>query len=199
MYRFFPILSILLLEIIVNIYTQDLSTNLDTLYSLRARYSARISFTILCTIGAWTTALGLNNIFINSHKRDLLIGGITAFSINHLIHYYFLYHNFEVNGLDISSKYISFGALAYVILSIAPVLVWRWATLTKARYYAIYGFLILMIGICIFTYSSRFGRSLPMSTPMWVFKVMIGIGTTVILLMVGRMIRERKTNWDDLA
>ena len=199
MRRLFPILAILILEAVAYFYTLDLTDDLDTMYSLRARYSARISFLLLCLIGTWIASLGLNSIFSNPDKRNLLIGGITAFTINHLIHYYFLYQNFEVSGLDITSKYISFGALAYVILTFAPILIRKWTSLTLLRYYSINGFIILMIGICIFTYSGRFSRALPMSTPMWMFKVMIGIGITIIFLMAVRMIRERKTLWNDLV
>ena len=199
MRRFYPILLNLVIEAMIYFYTLDITDDPEIIYSLRARYSARLSFIILCTLGTWIASLGLNNIFANAKKRELLMAGIAAFSVNHLIHYYFLFQNFEVSGLDITSKYISFGALAYVILTLAPFLIWKWNSLTPLRYYSINGFIMLMIGICIFTYAGRFSRTLPISTWMWIFKVMIGIGTTILILMVGRMTRERKSLWNEMA
>jgi len=197
--RLYPILIILGLELFNYFWTSSITEDLDILYSLLARYSARISFVLLCLLGTWIAGIGLNNIFLNPSKRSLLLGGITAFTINHLIHYYFLYQNFQVSGLDISSKYISFGALGYLILTIAPIVLWRWKSLTLTRYYTINAFVISMISICIFTYFSRFGRELPLSTPMWLFSVMIGSGILVITLMIGRIIKERKTIRDEMA
>ncbi len=197
MSRLYPILIMIVLEVFVQSYASVITEDIDVLYSLRSRYSARISFAILSILGLWIASLGLHTIFANEEKRNILIGGITAFSINHLIHYFYLYNNFEVNDLDIQSKYVSFGALAYIVLALAPLVIWRWNTLTRGRYYLIYGFIILMISICIFTYSSRFGSSLPMSPPMWVFRILIGIGVITIAIMVGRMIKERSHSFDN--
>jgi len=170
--------------------------NSDVFYSLTARYSARISFAILIGLSLWIISKSLLTIVANPNKKDWLIGGVAAFSVNHLIHFYFLFKNFEVNGMDVWDKSNSFGALAYVILSIAPLFFWKIRLWTRLRYYLLHGFIALMLVVCVFTYSTRFGRvdPLPMTTPMPVFKVFIGVGVITLLGLLVRVIVDRK-NW----
>lgn len=197
--RYFPVVLIIALEIIALFYVDSITEVLDINFSLKARYSARISFATLTIIGIWMAAIGLKNIFANDKKRQLFIGGILAFTINHLIHYWYLYQNFEANGLDISSKYISFGALSYLILTFVPILIWKWNQLTKSRYYMLSGFIVLMISICLYTYSSRFESNLPLPPPSWLFSIFIGIGGIVILGILGRIWKDKNLVFDEMA
>ena len=112
---------ILLLELLNSYYSNSLATELDTYYSLTSRYSARISFSLLSVLAIWIIIKNLQNIFDKAINRNLFISLLIGFSINHVIHLYFLYQNFQVNNLSIANQIISPGALAYIILIIAPI------------------------------------------------------------------------------
>lgn|GEM_PF-1552589 len=194
--RIIIIVSVLILEVLNYYCTIGITSNSDEFYSLTARYSARISFVLLVGLGGWIIAKGFLTLITDQKKKDLLLGGIAAFTVNHLIHFYFLYKNFEVNDLDLWTKSVSFGAIAYVILTIAPLYFWKIRLWTRTRYYLLHGFLILMIAICVFTYGTRLGNEvpLPLSTTMWMFKPFIGIGLVTIIGLLGRVSSDRK-NW----
>jgi len=190
--------SVLLLEAANYFYSSGLSQNADQFYSLTARYSARITFFLLVSLAIWIVLKGLHALMDSSKSREVLLAGLTAVAVNHLIHFYFLYQNFQVNGLDLWTKAVSFGALAYVFLSLAPIYFWTIKRLGSKQYALIHFFVMLLLAICVFTYSSRLGRvePLPLSPPIWQFKFFIGIGLSAIAALLARILVDSRSAQD---
>lgn len=94
-------------------------------------------------------------------------------------------------GLDIEEKIFSFGAAAYVVLTLAPFYFWRIKNITRKDCFLTFGFIILMLLICIFTYSSRLMgiNELPLSPSNSFFTVLIVIGVTTVVGLAVRLFR----------
>ena len=115
------ILLISTIELLVFVFSKSITSNAAVYWQLAARYSARITFYILCIILFWTGIKGLKNIYANEKTRILLINLFALLAINHLIHFYFIYKNFEINNYEwFKAKHIA-GSIVYPILVITPL------------------------------------------------------------------------------
>jgi hypothetical protein len=179
-------------EAVVYTWACTVSPN-DTMYfTLAARYSARISFLIFASLLCWMGISGLKTIYANENKRQLFVCILFSLALNHLIHFYFLAMNFEANGLELIVFKNLPGAATYVVLTVAPLLLWNKTDLTKRRYRMILSGFAMVSVLFIGTYIKRFSQEMvvPVSRYLLVFNL-----TTIVILIglnVFRVVREGK-------
>lgn len=167
-------------------------SNVETIkYQLAARYSARTSFVIIAALLLWIGISGLKRIYSDDRRRSIFLLTVSAFAINHLLHFIFIVLNYQANGLSLFSVKNTFGAIGYVMLSVAPIYLSSKERLTPSLYLQIYFLLTILIAIFSFTYLGRFSKQVAMSSPLSVYTACLGLIGVLVLLNVYRVIIER--------
>ena len=184
------IVTIALLEVLIYVYSNQISGDETILWQLSARYSARTSFVLISSILLWTGWKGLRHIYSieNNRKNFLLL--IALLTINHLIHFGFLYMNFQANGMELFSAPSSAGAVGYLALVGLPIYLWNRRELTGGLYKIIYAVLFTLIGIFFVTYFGRLSQEMPIRSPMVLYQINMGIIVLLFGLNVFRIIKK---------
>ncbi len=160
-------------------------------YSLAARWSARISLVMLFYLSVWVSISGLKKIFQNEKHRDEFIMMVSLVAFNHLIHFAFLYINHEVNGFNLWTLRSAGGALGYVLLTLAPIYLWRKKQLTQPVYWKTMGTLILLLVIAVVSYLGRWNKDLPMASPKELYIGIMAVAIVLLILNVYRIFADR--------
>lgn len=175
-------LIVLLWEAVVMLLALRVSSDIEVYYQLAARYSARTSFVLMSSVLLWVGICGLRIIFKKEPERQSVVGLITAFSVNHLIHFCYLFMHYRVNDSNVFELGNFPGALSYVAIVIVPIYLWDRRVLTVNLYRLIYAFIFGIIAIFGHTYWGRI--SYPDDTALASPKSWFVAGVTIIILML---------------
>lgn len=168
-------------------------SEIDTVqYQLAARYSARISFAIIVLMLAWTGLAGLKRIYSKETSRELLMLSLLTFAVNHLIHFIFIVLNFRANGWSLLQARNGFGSIGYVLLSLAPLYLWKRKELNRSLHAQIGAFLLVVLSIFFITYFGRLSKQVPLSSPLLFYKVCLIFIAVIFLLNVYRFLADRR-------
>ena len=97
------------------------------------RVSAALHLVILLMIGYF----GLKQIYSEKTKLDMFLALITIFTINHLIHFFFISRNFKKNSKTINVSEEKHGIMTFVCITLFPIILWPLKNLNTALYIVI--------------------------------------------------------------
>jgi hypothetical protein len=186
------ILLIVLWEIGILWWSYQMSSDVKVKYLLAARYSARTSFFMVSGILLWIGFSGLRTIYARENLRKMFILMLLLFAVNHLIHFIYLAINLIVNDFSILKIKNLFGAIAYISLTLAPIYLWDKKVLTKALHQQIATFLLLVFGVFLLTYVTRFSADLPLKSSNSYFYFGIITIILIVALNVFRFFKEMR-------
>ena len=161
-------------------------------YQLAARYSARLSFFIFSGILLWSGLRGLRSIYSGETSKRLLVDLLLVFSVNHVIHFFFLAMNFRVSGQSLLSIRNAGGAVVYLMIMAAPVYLWNKQTMSRRLYFFVYSFFLIVTLLFFLTYVGRLSKELPMPTPDGFFIFALATIGGLVSLNVYRMWAEHR-------
>ena len=127
------IFLIVLLNIVI--YITALSTETaDRVFAECARNSGRtaaaINLILLFLIGHF----GLKTIYKEGLKLNLFRLFITLFAVNHLIHFFFVYQNFNWQKMELNVYDHLHGFITFISLILLPIIVYKFKRLSKFLY-----------------------------------------------------------------
>lgn len=186
------LIAIAFWEVLIFVYSGWVTEDITMQYRLAARYSARTSHTIVLVALIMMSRYGLTVIFSEENKRKWFYNLLALFSLNHIIHFYFLATNFRVNQMELLSPRTLGGGTVYVFIIIMPFLIYNSRTLTKAQYIGILAYFSAVLFVILKTFSDRITMPLPNSTPLWFYYMWIGLFSILILFNIKTVITDFK-------
>lgn len=182
---------VLLAELLVYWFSQQLTSDYQLSFQLAARYSARLSFLLFGIVYGWIAWYGLINIYKQELYRKYLLLLIFAFTLNHLIHLGFLSTNYIIEPTILSPIRHGGGAIAYVVLTILPIWLTRINNLSPRRYFLIHGSLFFIWIFFNQSYMGRIFQELELGSPKWIYALFFAITVALLIANIYRMVRER--------
>lgn len=114
-----------------------LTTDADFVFDKCARNSARASSGINLAILLMIGYFGLSQIYQESEKRDWLRILVTLFTVNHLMHFLYVFINFKHHTLNLQISDNKHGFVTFLCIGIFPIILWSCQYLSKLLYGAI--------------------------------------------------------------
>ena len=188
----FIAISLISIECIIYLYAAQITEILDMRFQLAARYSARLSFAMFSGLLLWIGIEGLKDISQYQNSRKLLSLWVAAIGINHLIHFYFLYQNHLLKGLNLFVLNSAGGSVAYgilIVLSISLMQRKEWDEWTKRM---ILGSLAVVDLVFCLAYIKRLFRGTEMASSNYYYiSALIVIGV-LLILNIYRLLEDGK-------
>lgn len=97
------------------------------------RLSALLNLVILLMLGY----LGLKQIYSKKEYFDIFFNLVTIFTINHLIHFFYISQNFKRKSLKIKLSEEKRGVFTYICITFFPIFIWYFNNLNTAVYICI--------------------------------------------------------------
>ena len=148
------------------------------------RASTLLNLTILLMVGYY----GLKQIYLDEKKKDIFRILITLFTVNHLIHFYYVFQNFKFHTMDLSISDNKHGFVTFIFIVITPIILWACRDLNKLLYI----FIILhLFNVSYFIMDTMYNKIKP---DIIIFHYWSGIVVTIgaLLYIVYRVFREYK-------
>ena len=187
------IFLIVLLNIVI--YFTALSTETaDRVFAECARNSGRtaaaINLILLLLIGHF----GLKTIYKEGLKLNLFRLFITLFAVNHLIHFFFVYQNFNWQKMELNVYDHLHGFITFISLILLPIIVHRFKHLSKFLYCYL---VIHFFNVTYFIGISFYARYKPGIDEAYLHRIGIFLMTLALFYVAFRvvveMIEERST------
>lgn len=155
-----------------------------------ARNSGRVSSGINLLILLLVGHKGLSAIFRNGSSRIELLVLITLFSINHLIHLFFVIQNFAHHGMDLSIGENLHGFLTFFLIVIVPVVLWMSHEFGPALYVLI---IFHLLNISYFTMETFLSKVKP-GKPAYHEQLGMAITLLACVYVMHSVVRDYKTH-----
>ena len=181
---------IVILEILIFYWSMSIGHSENYYFQLAARFSARVSFFILVSLLAWMGFTGLKKIYATEWTRKNYVTLILMLMVNHLIHFGFLWMNYQVNDISMMEANNVVGVIGYIAITLAPLYLWNKSQLTPQLYLKIYSFLFAITFIFTFSYIDRLSKALPFPTPKVYFIISLLVIAGLLVLNALRILRE---------
>lgn len=97
------------------------------------RISAILNLVILLLLGYY----GLKQIYSEKEYFDIFFNLITIFTINHLIHFFYISQNFKRKSLKIKLSEEKRGVFTYICITLFPIFIWYFNNLNTVVYICI--------------------------------------------------------------
>jgi hypothetical protein len=184
-----PLLFISLIILLnIGIYFTAVSTeSVDQVFAECARNSGRtaaaINLFLLFLIGHY----GLKSIYKEKYKLKLFKLLITLFAVNHLIHFFFVYQNFNWQKMELNIYDNLHGFVTFISLIVLPILVYRFNRLSKILYYYL---VIYFFNVTYFIGISFYARYKPRIDEAYLHRIGILMMILALLYVVFRVIVE---------
>ncbi|NKI31802.1 hypothetical protein [Croceivirga thetidis] len=172
-----------LAEIIIFGYCYLTEPNLNEVFRHSARFSGRLSFIIF---------LGVFVLFAFGYPRPIrenhrLRNWLLLFAVLHLIHFGFLATNIYLNDIPLVPKKLAGGALAYLMIVLAPFVLHK----VKLGFQLVYFYYVgIVMGV---TYLARIRGDFQGAEPFWFHHSAIGILIGFMLYFGIRIFRTSRT------
>lgn len=163
------------------VFTQAAQNPHDEIFQLAARYSARVSLLLVIAILLWTGTRGLRHIYGTDQRREWFVALVGGLSLNHLIHFYFLAMNFQARGLYLLEIKNLPGAVAYLVIVIAPFYLWHKTELTPKLHRTILIASVPVLFVFTGTYVKRLGQDLNLP----IAKALLVGNLLLLLVLIG--------------
>lgn len=169
-------------EILIFLICYSIQPNWAETFRYAARYSGRLSFAVFM-IGFYLFAFG--------HPRPVkenktLRNWLTLFAVVHLIHFGFLATNVYLNEIPIIPVRLSGGALAYLMIVGAPLLLHKMKLVWQLVYFY---YVSAVMGI---TYLARARGNFEGAEPFWFHYLALGLIIGCALFFGYKILRAKK-------
>ncbi|MBK9420881.1 MAG: hypothetical protein IPN44_07495 [Flavobacteriales bacterium] len=153
-----PLLIFLILCLNVVIYIRASLTivPVDMVFGECARNSGRTSAAINLYMLFMVGHYGLKSIYADEKRKNVFRVLITLFAVNHLVHFLFVSHYFKDKLLELNISHNLHGFITYLFIVAAPILLWRFNTLSKVLYYGIMLHLFNVTYLICITFYARY-------------------------------------------
>lgn len=163
----------------------------DLIFAECARNSGRTSATLNLILLFMLGHLGLKNIYREYFKKNVFQILITLFAVNHLIHFFFVWQNFESQVMVLDVSHHLHGLITFVCLLILPIILFSFRSLNKFLYIAI---LLHFFNVTYFISDTFYSRYKPVD-PAYLHRlgILIMIGSLIYILY--RVYAERSISF----
>ncbi|MGJ8661959.1 MAG: hypothetical protein ACSHXL_07970 [Bacteroidota bacterium] len=183
------LLLIFIIEIAIYLWATITINDPDLIFEKCARNSGRLStlinFFILLMVGHF----GLNKIYSKERKKDAFRVLITLFAVNHLIHFYFVYQNFNSQLVELTVPANKLGFITFISILIMPFLLWSIRKMNTMLYFGVVMHLFLVTYFIMDTYYHR----IKPERPEYLHQIGIGIMILCLIYILYRVVQEMPT------
>jgi hypothetical protein len=179
------IISIICLEGIIfgwAVWTTETNFVFDKCARNSGRLSSLINLVIICMIGYH----GLKKIYRDDQKKESFRILMAGFTINHLIHFFYVSQNFKSHNLILSISENLHGFITFIFIVIVPVILWLVNRLTMLLYVFIP---LHLMNVSYFIMETFYSKVNP-GSPAYHNQFGILVTSIALVYMVYRTIRE---------
>ncbi|SFT39966.1 hypothetical protein SAMN05216474_0346 [Lishizhenia tianjinensis] len=185
-----PLFISLIILLNLGIYFTALSTETaESVYAECARNSGRTAAAINLILLLLMGHYGLQTIYREKFKLKLFKLFITLFAVNHLIHFFFVYKNFERQEMELNVYENLHGFLTFISLLLLPFLVFKFKRLTKTLYYLL---LLHFFNVTYFIAISFYARYKPGIDEAYLHRIGILLMILALLYIIVRVFIEKR-------
>jgi succinate dehydrogenase hydrophobic anchor subunit len=193
------IVSILCIEVLIYlwaVWTASLdrsnffSITPEFIFDKCARNSGRVSAALILIILLMSGYYGLKEIYRDEKKKDSFRILMTLFTINHLIHFLFLFLRFRSHSATLDIAENLHGFITFIFIVLIPIILWANKNLNKLLYFAI---ILHLFNVCYFINKTFLGKVKP-DHPAYHNQFGIVVITAACLYVMYRVFRENKRN-----
>ncbi len=149
------ILAILALNALIYVRAYYTIEPAELVFAECARNSGRtataINLIILLMIGYY----GLKGIYTKEKKRNQLRILLSLFAVNHIMHFYFVYQNFESQIVELDLSQNLHGIVTMVFILLVPIILWMSKKLNGLLYF---GLIFHLLNVTYFIAHTFYGR-----------------------------------------
>lgn len=184
-----PLLFVSLIILLnVGIYfTAVLTESADRVFAECARNSGRTAATINLILLLFIGHYGLRSIYQENFKLKLFKLLITLFAINHLIHFFFVYQNFNWHEMELNVYDNLHGFITFISLILLPIVVHYLNRLNKIFHYLL---IIYFFNVTYFIGISFYSRYKPGIDEAYLHRIGILMMILALLYVIFRVIVE---------
>jgi hypothetical protein len=169
-------------------YTALLTEPADRVFAECARNSGRtaaaINLILLFLIGHYR----LKSIYTEEPKLKFFKLLITLFTVNHLIHFFFVYQNFNCHSMELDVYDNLHGFITFICIIMLPLVIYSFNRLNKVLYYLL---LVHFFNVTYFIGISFYGRYKPGIDEAYLHRISILIMIFALLYIIYRVFDER--------
>jgi hypothetical protein len=184
-----PILIILITVLNLLIYFWAFLTiaPVETIFAECARNSGRTSAAINLILLGMLGHFGLKTIYKEKSKMKLFQTLIILFTVNHLIHFFFVFQNFKWQEMELNISDNIHGFITFICLTLIPILVYSYKKLNKVIYSLI---LAHFFNVTYFMSISFYARYKPVD-PAYLHRIGILVMITALAYILYRVFAEQ--------
>lgn len=179
------ILLILLIECLIYFWA-FWTTETDFIFDKCARNSGRASSAIILLVLLMIGFYGLKKIFNDIKKRETFQSLMILFSINHLIHFFFVFNNFQSHSLNLKISENLHGFITFISIISIPIII----LVFKKLNIFIYAVIILYLFNTSYFIMKTFYSKITMERPAYHNQFGILIISLSLVYIIYRILRE---------
>ncbi len=184
------ILLILLTECIIYFWA-FWTTEADFVFDKCARNSGRASSAIILSVLLMIGFYGLKKIFNDVKKRETFQSLMILFTINHLIHFFFVFNNFKSHSLNLKISENLHGFITFITIVSLPIILLRFKKLNLF----IYSLIILYLFNTSYFIMKTFYSKITVERPAYHNQFGILVISLALVYILYRIIREIYQNF----
>lgn len=179
------ILLVLVIECLIYFWALW-STKSEFIFDKCARNSGRASSAIILLVLLMIGFYGLKKIFNNEKKREIFQSLMVLFSINHLIHLFFVFKNFQSHSLNLTISENLHGFITFISIISVPIIL---LGLKKLNFF-IYTLIILYLFNACYFIMKTFYSKITIEHPAYHNQFGILIISLALIYILYRILRE---------
>lgn len=182
------LLSVIVLNVLIYLWAVWTAENNVMIFEKSARNSGRPSAAINLILILGLGYYGLKNIYKDKKMKELFQILISLYAVNHLIHFFFVYQNFENKPMKLIPKDNIHGIITFVGILLLPFILAQYKNLNKLLYYFIIIHLINTTWFMIRTFHSKIKPDIPV----YLHQIGIWIMVVAIFFILYKVYTDRK-------
>lgn len=185
----FLIAIICFLELIIFSWALLTDLNPHPLFEKCARNSGRVSAALNLIVLFYLGIYGLRKIYTHTDLKDTFLKFCALFTINHIIHLFFIIQNFNNKAYSLNISENSYGFITFSSILIFPIITWRFKKLSKSIYFTI---LIYIFNTTYFMIETFYTKIKP-ERPEYLHRFGILVMIVALLFIIFQVYRENDT------
>lgn len=165
-----------------------LTTESEFIFDKCARNSGRASSAIFLLTLIMVGYYGLKNIYLDEKKKDTFRILLTLFTINHLIHFLFVFLNFKSHELILNIGENMHGFITFIFIVLMPIILW----MTKKLNLVLYILIILHLFNVSYFIMETFYSTIKPEYPAYHNQFGILVFILALIYILYRVFRENK-------
>jgi hypothetical protein len=164
------------------------TTDAEYVFDKCARNSGRASSAIILITLLMMGYYGLKRIYLERKTKDAFLILVTLFSINHLIHFFYVFQNFRHHALVLDVGENLHGFITFIFIPVVPLILWSFKNLSRLLYA---GITLHLFNASYFIMQTFFSKITP-EKPAYHNQLGIVLISAALLYVIYRMFRENK-------